>query len=114
MVFGLEGLASLAIPAALFLWAAAAAVSAARPAKPAVPVAVLLGLAPLAALVLRTPEPPYFGRLWRAGVYGAYSGRDEGRRELAAVALEARTAEERRLALRVWRWLGPPRAPTAR
>ena len=114
MLFGLEGLASLAIPAALLLWAAGAAASAARPAKPAVPVAVLLGLAPLAALALRPPEPPYFGRLWRAGVYGAYSGRDDGRRELAGVALEARTPEERRLALRVWRWLGPPRPPTAR
>jgi hypothetical protein len=113
MLFGLTGAASLAIPAALVVWAIAAAASAARPARPAVPVAVLLGLAPIAALALRPPEVPYFGRLWRAGVYGAYSGLDPRRVELRAVALDAQTPEERRLALRVWRWLGP-RAPTAR
>ena len=113
MVFGLTGLVSLAIPAALLLWSVVAAATAARPALPAAPVAVLLGLAPLAALILRPPEPPYFGRLWRAGVYGAYSGLDDARRELGAVAVEAKTPEERRLALRVWRWLGPRGAPTA-
>jgi hypothetical protein len=114
MIFGLTGAASLAIPAALLVWAVVAAASAARPARPAVPVAVLLGLSPLVALSLRPPEPPYFGRLWRAGVYGAYSGLDARRVEFRAVALDAQTPEERRLALRVWRWLGPRGAPTAR
>jgi hypothetical protein len=114
MLFGLTGPASLAIPAALLVWAVVAAAPAARPARPAVPVAVLLGLAPLAALFLRPPEPPYFGRLWRAGVYGAYSGLDARRVEFRAVALDAQTPEERRLALRVWRWLGPGGSPTAR
>ncbi|HKD16483.1 MAG TPA: hypothetical protein VKG23_01350 [Thermoanaerobaculia bacterium] len=114
MLFGLTGAASLVIPAALLVWAVVAAASAARPARPVVPVAVLLGLAPLAALALRPPEPPYFGRLWRAGVYGAYSGLDARRVEFRAVALDAQTPEERSLAMRVWRWLGPRGAPTAR
>jgi hypothetical protein len=114
MLFGLEGAASLALPAVLLFWAVFAAASAARPARPAAPVAVLLGLAPLAALALRPPEPPYFGRLWRAGIYGAYSGLDPRRSELREVAFEAQTPEEHRLALRVWRWLGPRGGPTAR
>jgi len=112
-ILGLGAPESLALPAALLLWAVVAAALDSPPARPAAPVAVLLGLAPLAALALRPPEPPYFGRLWRAGVYGAYSGLDDGRAELRAVALEARTPEERRTALRVWRWLGPRGSPTA-
>jgi hypothetical protein len=114
MVFGLVGPASLILPAALLVWAIVTASSAARPARPAVPVAILLGLAPLVALALRPPAPPYFGRLWRAGVYGAYSGLDPRRVELRAVALDAQTPDERRLAMRVWRWLGPRASPTAR
>ena len=114
MVFGLTGAASLLIPAALLVWAMAAAASAAKPARPAVPVAVLLGLAPFAALALRPPELPYFGRLWRAGVYGAYSGLDPRRVELRAVILDAQTPEEQRLAFRVWRWIGPRGSPRAR
>jgi hypothetical protein len=104
---------SLAIPALLTLWALAAAGREASPVRPVAAVAVLLGVAPLVALLLRAPEPPYFGRLWRAGVLGAFSGRDDGRMELRAVANEARTPAERRLAMRVWRWFGPA-PPTGR
>ena len=99
---------SLALPAALTLWSLFAVARAASPARPAISVALLLGVAPLALLLLRPPEPPYFGRLWRAGVLGAFSGRDDARQELGAVVLEASTPEEQRLAARVWRWLGPP------
>jgi len=102
---------SLVPPFAMTAVAAVAACRAAAPVRPAASVAALLGIAPLAVLLLRPPEPPYFGRLWRAGVLGAYSGRDDGRRELAEVVLEASTPEEKRLALGVWRWLGPRPSP---
>ena len=99
---------ALLVPAALTLLAVWQTARAAAPTRPSVAVAALIGLAPLAALMLRPPEVPYFGRLWRAGVLGAYSGRDDARRELGAVVLEASTPAEKGLALRVWRWLGPP------
>jgi hypothetical protein len=97
----------LALPAVVTFWALWAAGRDAAPVTPAAPVAALLGIAPLVALLLRPPEPPYFARLWRAGVYGAFSGRDDARTELRAVALEARTPEERRLAVAMWRWFSP-------
>ena len=62
-------------------------------------VAALLGVAPLAVLLLRPPELTFGGRLWRASIYGAYSGRDVQREELRAVALSASTPEEQRWAL---------------
>ncbi len=99
---------ALLLPAALTVFAVWQTARAAAPTRPTVAIAALIGIAPLAALMLRPPELPYFGRLWRAGVLGAYSGRDDARRELGAVVLEASTPEEKRLALRVWRWLGPP------
>jgi hypothetical protein len=98
---------SLAIPALLTLWALVAASREASPVRPVAGVAVLLGVAPLVALLLRPPEPPYFGRLWRAGVFGAFSGRDEARTELREVANEAATPPERRMAAVLWRWFGP-------
>ncbi len=103
---------SLAVPGLLTLWTLLVACREASPLRPVAPVAVLLGVAPFAALLLRPPEPPYLGRLWRAGVFGAFSGRDDARAELRSVVLEAATPEERRLAVRAWRWFGPP--PTAR
>lgn len=99
-------------PAVLTLWALFATCRAAAPVRPALTLAVLVGTAPLLVLLLRPPEPPYFGRLWRAGVLGAFSGRDDGRQELGAVMLEASTPDEKRMALGVWRRLGPrPGAP---
>jgi hypothetical protein len=95
-------------PAAITLCALVAACRAAAPVRPALALAVLVGIAPLLVLLMRPPDPPYFGRLWRAGVLGAFSGRDDGREELGAVVLEAATPEERRMAIGVWRRLGPP------
>ena len=103
---------SLAIPALLTLWALVVACRAAGPVRPVAAVAVLLGIAPLVALLLRPPEPPYFGRLWRAGVFGAFSGRDDARTELRRVANEAATPGEGRLAARMWRFFGS--GPTGR
>ena len=103
------GWPSLLPPAAATFFALAEATRAALPVKPATAVALLLGAAPLAALLLRPPDPPYFGRLWRAGVLGAFSGKDDARTELAATALEAVTPEEKRQAIQMWRWLGPRR-----
>jgi len=105
--FDVEARIALALPAALTLVALVLTCRQASPVRPSAPVAVLVGLAPLAALLMRPPEPPYFARLWRAAVYGAYSGRDGARAELRSVILEAATPEERRLAIRMWRWLGP-------
>ncbi len=99
---------SLLPPAALTVLAVWQVGRAASPTRPSMPLASLIGIAPLVALMLRPPEPPYYGRLWRAGVLGAFSGRDGERRELRAVALEASTPDEKLLAVRVWRWLGPP------
>ncbi len=99
---------SLLAPAALTVFAVWQTGRAAAPTRPSLALAALIGVAPLAALMLRPPEPPYYGRLWRAGVLGAFSGRDDERQELGAVVLEAATPEEKRLALRMWRWLGPP------
>ena len=114
LLFDTDPWISLALPTLLTAWALLAAVRAAAPVKPAAPLAALVGVAPLVALLLRPPEPPYFGRLWRAGVYGAYSGRDDGRTELLRVAKEAGTEPERRLAVRMWRFFGGAKLPTAR
>lgn len=98
---------SLLPPAAVAVFALAEATRAALPVRPAAAVALLLGAAPLSAFLLRPPQPPYLGRLWRAGVLGAYSGRDDARTELRATALEAITPREKRQAIQMWRWLGP-------
>ena len=66
----------------------------------------------LAGLVLALPclwigrEPAYGPRLWRAAVFGAYSGLDPRREELERVALSARTPAEMRQAAAAWRLYG--------
>jgi hypothetical protein len=78
-----------------------------RPAKPAAPVAAMLGAAPLIALLLAPPEPPFAGRLWRASMLGAFSARDPDREELRRVLFEAKTPEEQSRAAWAWRVYGP-------
>ena len=67
----------------------------------------LLGLVPLLALVAFAPELDFGGRLWRASVFGAYSGRDPERRELREVAQSAATPQQQRMATGAWRVYGP-------
>ncbi len=95
-------LATLAVPLAL-------AIDAAPPSRPRTPIAFLIGLAPLIGLLWHSPEPPYGGRLWRASVLGAFSGKDLSREELRSVVREASTPEERKRAAWAWRIYG--RAP---
>ena len=100
---------ALALAVAVLAVAAALARSlrCASPMTPRPVLAALLGLAPLLALCLRPPELSFGGRLWRAAIYGAYSGRDPERRELSDVALTATTPQERRMAAGAWRAYGP-------
>lgn len=105
---GLPGWISILLPAAVVLAALAVVAERMPPMRPARPVAALLGVAPLLALLLRPPEPTYLGRLWRAGVLGAFTDRDPQRQELLLVASEASTPAERALAYRMWRMYGPP------
>lgn len=95
-------LAALAAGAALAL-----SLRAAAPLSPRPGVAVLLGLAPLAVSLLRPPQLDFGGRLWRAAIYGAYSGRDPARSELREVADSASTPRERQMAAGAWRAYGP-------
>ncbi len=96
------GLGTLAVVVPLAL-----ALRCAAPMAPGPALAALLGLAPLALLLLRAPELDFGGRLWRASIYGAYSGRDASRGELRAAALSASTPGERRMAIGAWRAYGP-------
>jgi hypothetical protein len=106
-LLGAAGAVTLLLPALLTVLALLAVARASRPTRPALPVALLIGLAPLVALLLRPPELSYPGRLWRAAQLGVFSGRDPRREELRAVALEAATPEEQRRAMTMWRVFGP-------
>jgi hypothetical protein len=66
-----------------------------------------VGTAAFLLLLSVAPEPPYAGRLWRAGMLGAFSGRDPQRTELAAVVADAQTPAERRRAALAWKMWGP-------
>ena len=78
----------------------------AAPTIPRPALAALLGAAALSAVLLRSPEPDFGGRLWRAAMFGAYSGRDPERRELREVALSAATPAQRQMAAGAWRVYG--------
>ena len=66
-----------------------------------------LGLVPLALLLARPPELTYGGRLWRAAVFGKYSGLDPSRDEIRRVAATATTPSEKQRAEDAWRLFGP-------
>ena len=106
-IFGLSPAASLVVPLAATLAASVPAIRLARPAAPSPSVASLAGASAFLLLLALAPEPPYAGRLWRAGMLGAFSGRDPERQELRAVVSEARTDSERRRAQVAWRMWGP-------
>lgn len=100
------GWLSLLPPAALIAAAGALALRAARPLSPRAAVAVPAALLLFAATLLRPPALSYGARLWRAAIYGAYSGRDPGRQELNDVAMSAETPLEKRQAQGAWRLYG--------
>jgi len=99
--------ASLLVPLAAAGAALGLSLRAARPFAFTASLTLLVGLAPLVALCLRPPELEYNARLWRAAVYGAYSGLDPKRENLRQVALAATTVGERRQAAGAWRLYGP-------
>ncbi|HKD10567.1 MAG TPA: hypothetical protein VKE50_00755, partial [Thermoanaerobaculia bacterium] len=69
------------------------------------------GLALLTATLVRPPEISYGGRLWRAAVFGRFSGRDPERVELRRVMAEASTPSEKKRAADAWRLFGRPDRP---
>jgi hypothetical protein len=96
------GWISLVPPALLVAAAGGFALRAARPLSPRALVAVPAGLVFFAATIVVAPEPVFGARLWRAAIYGAYSGRDVARVELRREALSAATPSEKRHARSVW------------
>jgi len=106
---GVEAAASLLLPLAAAGAALGLSLRAARPFAFTASLALLIGLAPLVVLCLRPPALGYGGRLWRAAIYGAYSGLDPNRENLRSVAIAAKTPDERRQAARAWKVYGPRR-----
>jgi hypothetical protein len=104
---GIGSAPSILLPAAAAAGALLLALRTARPTVPAPGVALLLGVAPLVLVCLLPPKLPYAGQLWRGAIYGAYSGRDPLRKELARVVDAASTPVERRQAAGAWRAYGP-------
>jgi hypothetical protein len=102
------GPTTLSLAGTAFAVSLALALRAAGAMRPRAAIASLLGVVPLAVLLLRPPELTFGARLWRAAIYGAYSGRDPQREELRAVALAASTPAEERQAAGAWRVYGPP------
>jgi len=105
-VLGGLGFASLLAP---ILAAAAALLAALRSARPVRPGRLAAAAASLLLFGIGLAAPirtPYLGKLWRAAVFGAYSGRDPERRELERVVREASTPLERRQAAGAWRLYG--------
>lgn len=87
--------------------AVALAASAARPLSPRVGWAAALGLFPLVLLLARPPVLTYGGRLWRAAVFGKYSGLDPRREQMSRVSATAVTPSEKQRAEDAWRLFGP-------
>lgn len=106
-IVGAGGVLSLLFPLGAAVGALVVSIRAAKPLAPPAPVGLLLGIVPLAAACLFPPPLTYGAKLWRSAIYGAYSGRDPSRRELARVVDAAATAAERRQALGAWRVYGP-------
>ena len=98
---------SLLVPAAAIAVAGGFALRAASPVKPSSAAALVAALLLFAATLATRPRAPYAAGLWRAAIFGAYSGLDPQRAELARVVEEAKTPLERRQAAGAWRLYGP-------
>ena len=95
------------VPPALAIGAAGVlAVRAARPLSPRALVAAPGGLLLFVAAVLLAPEANFGARLWRAVVYGTYSGLDPAREELKRAVQSASTPREKAVAAEAWRRYG--------
>ncbi|MGE5277915.1 MAG: hypothetical protein ACM3SU_13030 [Acidobacteriota bacterium] len=101
------GAVSLLLPAAAAAIAGGLALRTAGPLAPPSAAALAAALLLFTATLAWPRRPPYGARLWRAAVFGAYSGRDPQREELRRVAREASTPLERRQAAGAWRLYGP-------
>jgi hypothetical protein len=111
-IVGAGGALSLVPPAALTVFAAWMTARAAGPMRPSPALAGAFGLLVVLVFLARPPALAFPGRLWRAAVYGAFSGQDPERRELREAALTAKTDREKRRAFAMWRVYGPPGPPS--
>ena len=83
------------------------AVRAGGPYAPRPLAAAALGLTPLVLLLVHPPELTYGARLWRAAIFGKFSGLDPTRQEIRRVAATAVTPSEKQRAEDAWRLFGP-------
>jgi hypothetical protein len=97
---------SLLVPAAVTVASALMALRSWTGAVSRSSAAVLVGLVLTLPCLWIGREPAYGPRLWRAAVFGAYSGLDPRREELERVALSARTPAEMHQAAAAWRLYG--------
>jgi hypothetical protein len=84
------------------------ALRAAAPLQPPSAAALVASLLLFGASLASPPKLGYTARLWRAAIFGAYSGQDPERRELERVVEEASTPLERRQAAGAWKLYGRP------
>ncbi len=103
------GWASLLLPLLACAVAGALALNAAAPLSPRPLLGVSLPLLLFALTLARPPRPPYWVRLWRAAMLGAFSGQDPAREELKRVGLSASSPTEKNMAGGAWRLYGPSR-----
>jgi hypothetical protein len=103
---GLGGVALL-LPTTAVAVAGGLALRAAAPLTPPPAAALVAALLLFGASLASPPNLVYTARLWRAAIFGAYSGHDPERRELARVVEEASTPLERRQSAGAWRLYGP-------
>ncbi|HSS44769.1 MAG TPA: hypothetical protein VLO07_05440 [Thermoanaerobaculia bacterium] len=108
-LFGAAGARGLALPVAgaAVLVALATALAVAGLARRRRWSAWLLGGGALAVTLLFPPQISFGGRLWRAAVFGKYSGLDPKREELRRVMQAAATPSEQQRAADAWRLFGP-------
>jgi hypothetical protein len=97
---------SLAVPAAVTVAASIEALRADSGMVRRLAAGAFAGLVFAASLLFIGREPAYGFRLWRAAIYGAYSGLDPLRQELKRVVLSASTPVERRQAAAAWKLYG--------
>ena len=101
-LFGEHGIASLLLPAVLTASAAWLALRRCLSMTQSCLAAAAAITAALALFLIR-PEPAYGPRVWRAAIFGAYSGLDPERRELAHVGISGLSPEERKRVIEAWR-----------